>query len=305
MLSESASFGSDMTSDAMLDSLLEFGFDFSSDLFDSDGSISTPVSEECEFDTLLLSGSIQPVVKAKKSQTGKVAKSSSNSAIVASKGKVTKSQALKGGSKWLEKAEQKAAVAKLYAFPSFDRSDSIIFMPTSLCRLMNSGDIPAISKLIRSHFSKTCEIKMSYWNGPSIDVNFLLKMYQMLLEVHPDSIQVAQNIKVDGNKITASIFAKHTDNRAIHDAVHRTTDDPVFMETMRKGRIEELHQFGNCTEEEMTRYEQIVSSHDDLLMYFHLELEYIIDDLTKKVSQFTVNGKITAIEPTGKAITSY
>lgn len=253
----------------------------------------------CDFDVCFSEVLKDDVVKP---NSTKAVKSRSNSAMTATK--VVKAQTSKG-SKWLVKAEQKAAVAKLYAFPSFDRSDSLIFLPTSLCRLMNSGDIPAISKLVRSHFSKTCDIKMSYWDGPSIDVTFLLKMYQMLLEVHPDSIQVAQNIKVDGNKITASIFAKHTDSRAIHDAVHRSTDDPIFSETMRKGRIEELHQFGNCTDEEMKRYEQIVSSHDDLVMYFHLELEYIIDDLTKKVSQFTVNGKITAIEPTNKVITSY
>lgn len=223
-----------------------------------------------------------------------------------SKGKQTALQRPKG-SKWLEKAEKKAAVAMLYAFPSFDRSDSLIFLPTSLCRLMNSGDIPAISKLIMSHFSKTCVIKMSYWDGPSIDVKFLLKMYKMLLEVHPDSIQVAQNTKVDGNKITAQIFAKHTDSRVIHNAVRRTTNDPVFTETMRKNRVEELHQFGSATAAEMERFEQIAASHDedDLLVYFHLDVEYIIDDLTKKVSQFNVTGKVTGLEPTNQVITTY
>ena len=164
---------------------------------------------------------------------------------------------------------------------------------------MNCGDMAATSRLITSHFSKTCEIKLSYLDGPNIDVKFLLKMYNMLMEIHPDGIQVAQNTKVDGNKITASIFSKYTDNRTIHEAVRRTTDDPVFSEAMKKERVEELRDFGISKD-----HEQLAASQDDLLMYMHLEVEYLIDDMTKKVSKFTVNGKITAIEPTDKAITS-
>jgi len=190
----------------------------------------------------------------------------------------------------------------LYAFPSFDRSDSLIFLPTTLCRHMNCGDMAATSKLITTYFSKTCEIKLSYWEEPGIDVKFLLKLYQVLLEVHPDSIQVAQNIKVDGNKITASILSKYTDNRIIHDAVRRATVDPVFSNAMKSGRAEEFRQIGISATHEMKNYEQMVTSQEDLLIYMHLELEYLVDDLTKKVSQFTVNGKITSIEPTNRSL---
>eukprot|EP01032_Pedospumella_encystans_P022065 gene22065-25014_t len=282
MLLESTGSELDATG-ADTDWLLELGFDFSSDLFDSN---ETAVEKPAK-DT--------PTDYARTSQPGKVVKSCKGSTKLASN-KVVKTQLFKG-SRWLEKAERKASEAMLYAFPSFDRSDSLIFLTTSLCRHMNCGDMAAISRLITSHFSKSCDIKLSYWDEPSIDVQFLLKLYQMLMEVHPDSIQVAQNIKVDGNKITASIFSKYTDNRTIHDAVRRATVDPTFSNAMKVGRAEEFRQIGISTTYETKDYEQMVASQDDLRMYMHLEVEYVIDDMTKKVSKFTVNGKITAIEP--------
>lgn len=140
---------------------------------------------------------------------------------------------------------------------------------------------------------------MSFWEGPKIDVNFLLRLYTILLEVHPDSIQVAHNTKVDGNKITASIFAKHTDSRSIHEAVHRTTKDPFLSSKLVKGRAEEMRkvlQNDPRPPEELQRYQEMAASEDDLVLYLHLEVEYMIDDLTKKVSQFSMNGKITSME---------
>jgi len=195
----------------------------------------------------------------------------------------------------------------LYAFPSFDRSDSLIFLPTSLCRLLNSGDLPELSKLLRSHFAKACTINMSFWDGPKIDVNILLRLYTMLLEVHPDNIQVAQNIKVDGNKITASIYGKHTDSRALHEAVHRTNRDPFLTKKLIRGRAAEFQRVlkhDPRPPEELQRYHEMAASNDDLILYLHLDLEYTIDDLTKKVSNFSLNGRITSMEFAKKNTTS-
>ena len=227
----------------------------------------------------------------------KVIKSRSTMAI-GSKERSAGSQKLKE-TKLIERAEKKAPLAMLYAFPSFDRSDSLIFFPTSLCRLMNSGDIPQLSKLVKSHFAKSCAINISFWDGPKIDVNFMLRMYAMMLEIHPDSIQVAQNTKVDGNRITSSIFAKHTDSRAIHHAVSRTTKDPYLSTKLLRERGEELQkvlQREPRSPEELQRYHEMAASDDDLTLYLHLEVDYLIDDLTKKVSHFSINGKITSME---------
>ncbi len=225
---------------------------------------------------------------------------------VGSKERAARSQKLTD-TKLAEKAEKKASVAMLYAFPSFDRSDSLIFLPTSLCRLLNSGDIPELSKLLRSHFAKTCTINMSFWDGPKIDVNILLRLYTMLLEVHPDNIQVAQNIKVDGNKITASIYGKHTDSRALHEAVHRTNRDPFLTKKLKRGRAAEFQRVlkhDPRPPEELQRYHEMAASNDDLVLYLHLDLEYTIDDLTKKVSNFSLNGRITSMEFAKKNTTS-
>jgi len=199
----------------------------------------------------------------------------------------------------------KSAVATLYAFPSFDRSDALIYLPTSLSRHLNSGDLKQVSKLLTSHLDKNCMINMSFLEPGALNVKYLIKAYEILSDMHPDMISCATNIVVAGNKIKATLHAKFTDVKMIHDYIRATVTDPVFAPIFQKDRIEgmreELEKDGRPPEE-VDHFLSMASTGEDLLVYVNMSLEMTIDDLTKKVSEFTMSGRMTSMHPVAKTV---
>ena len=198
-----------------------------------------------------------------------------------------------------KKNEQIVPFATLYAFPSFDKCDSLIYLPTALTRHMNSGDVSSLSKLLRTHLDKNCAVNLAFLNNQALNVNILIMTYKLMLDLHPDTLQVAHNIKVDGNKISASVLVKYTDNVLIHESLRRTNKNSTFTPVLQMDRVEgwekECASAGR-SEQETQHYLALATSRADLCINLHMQLELIVDDLTKKVSQFSMSGRVTSMQ---------
>ncbi len=198
-----------------------------------------------------------------------------------------------------KKNEQIAPFATLYAFPSFDKCDSLIYLPTALTRHMNSGDVPSLSKLLRTHLDKNCAVHLLFLNSQALSVNMLILTYKLMMDLHPDTLQVAHNIKVDGNKISASVLVKYTDNVLIHESLRRTNKNPTFTPVLQMDRVEGWEKecvAAGRSEQETQHYLALATSRADLSINLHMQLELIVDDLTKKVSQFSMSGRVTSMQ---------
>lgn len=187
---------------------------------------------------------------------------------------------------------------KLYAFPSFDRSDALIYLPTSLSRHMNAGDTKAVSRLLSSHLDENCTVKLSFFNLGQLNLKELIRAYEILQELHPDTIACSTNISVNENKIKASIYSKFTDCQIIQKSMRSTVTDPKFASVVHVERIDGVkHVQENRTDEEMEHFMEMAGSEQNLLIYMHLELEMTVDDFTKKVTEYCVSGRVTSIQP--------
>lgn len=188
------------------------------------------------------------------------------------------------------------------AFPSFDKSDALIYLPSTMTRHMNSGDIPSISRLLLSHVHKNCVVDLVHHPNllpaSGVNVKVLIKMLAVLSDIHPDSIACAQNTKVDGNVITSSIFGKFTDCRVISESVCSSIQDPVLYSLVGAtrehgaGRLApwEYRRDGECTQ-----YLALAATPEDLLVYFRVDVAMTIDDVTKKVKLFRVKFNTTSM----------
>ena len=188
----------------------------------------------------------------------------------------------------------------LYAFPSFDKSDALIFLPTSLSRHMNSGDTEATSKLILSHLDRDCLINLEHYQPGLLNTKSFVKMLDLITNLHPDSIMCAQGIKVDGNQISASLFAKFTDNKVIYESVRSTLKDPALRAVFgfpRAVKVRKSLENAPRGEEESQQIITFADSDEDLLVYVHVELTMTVDELTKKVSKFYVTSRLTSMHP--------
>jgi len=110
---------------------------------------------------------------------------------------------------------------KLYAFPSFDRSDALLFVPSTFVSLLNSYDITGLSKLVYSRFDKQCEVHMPYLGEQVANVADLIQFHSQLNDLHPDAIVCVHSTKVIENEIRATTYTKYTTTKAIYDSFAR------------------------------------------------------------------------------------
>ena len=86
----------------------------------------------------------------------------------------------------------KIKMTKLYTFPSFDKCDSLLFFPSSMARLTNSGDFKGLLKLFQTHANPNCQIQLSA-DCPILDITSVVKFYELVSDLHPDSMRVVRS----------------------------------------------------------------------------------------------------------------
>ena len=189
---------------------------------------------------------------------------------------------------------------RLYAFPSFDRSDALLFLPTTMISLLNSYDIASVAKLLQSHLDKNCEVSILHLSEKAVSVNALIQFHSLLTDLHPDSLTCVHTTKVVENQIRAAIYTKFTANKTIYDSVARSTKDPLFVPMFglqRGASIKRNLEIENRAEDEKTELIQIANTDADLLCYMHIEMVLTIDDFTKKVTHYACSCRITSLQP--------
>lgn len=223
-----------------------------------------------------------------------------NVALKRKPGRPKSKRALSDNSSEDSSLQTKAPLMKMYAFPVFDKCDSTVFLPTSLSKHLNTGDMKAVSNLLSSRLDKNCAISFPFFAPGQINVRYLIKAFEIISELHPDMIACASNTTVSDNIIKASIHTKYTECKAIHDSVRQTITDPMFATLRTADRVEELqHELEreNRSQEDKDQFLAMAAAGTDLLVYIHLELEMAVDDLTKKVSRFSMSAQLTSMHP--------
>mmetsp|Transcript_19268 Transcript_19268/g.32260 ORF Transcript_19268/g.32260 Transcript_19268/m.32260 type:complete len:388 (+) Transcript_19268:143-1306(+) len=109
--------------------------------------------------------------------------------------------------KWKNK---KPRTLPLCAFPSFDKSDSLIFFPTTFIKHRNCHDFHEMYKLFRRCLAKDCQASFPFGKFPGHPL-LLTRVLQIVAKAFPDTCLLAESTRVEGNIVTAKIFNKFTD----------------------------------------------------------------------------------------------
>eukprot|EP00598_Pedospumella_elongata_P014459 CAMPEP_0185013112 /NCGR_PEP_ID=MMETSP1098-20130426/98641_1 /TAXON_ID=89044 /ORGANISM="Spumella elongata, Strain CCAP 955/1" /LENGTH=315 /DNA_ID=CAMNT_0027542177 /DNA_START=51 /DNA_END=998 /DNA_ORIENTATION=- len=274
--------------DSLLDNFLDF--DFSDELLSLDSLLMDTSSEteqppvKTENENLELH---KPLVKKRGSRFMK--KSSSQTKPV------SKHVETSTGMRFLKpNMSRRTRDPMLYAFPSFDRCDSLLFFAHSLARHLNSGDIPSVAKLFASHISTDCHIhsvKASCRGNhriacPTVDAPTLVRMYAMHNEIFPDRITCVRSVQVDGNQIKALSYIKFTNSPAIIGSFAETTKEPLFVtffgkdwKTTQRQKIEDDER----PEQQKEEIFRLIEAGKDMVVHSRMEYTLTIDDRTRKI----------------------
>ena len=216
-----------------------------------------------------------------------------------------KKKSRKSNEKIIEEQQIEYYTKPIYAFPSFDKSDALIYLPNTLSRYMNTGDVPALSKLLLSHCDKSCVVDVPKFSS-AINVRKLVQIFDKMFDIHPDCVAVAcaHQTKIAGNQISSSLFLKLTDIKIIQDVIRPSLHDPVLNEIFGSTRQQRMQRQLVCAQspEEETQIRTLGQTDNDILIHVHVKLVLTIDEKTKKVCKFGVQWKSTSMVEINKSL---
>lgn len=204
---------------------------------------------------------------------------------------------LGGGKPNLSRRQQTSA---LYVFPNFDKCDSLVYFPSTFTRHVNSGNLTALSKLLTTHLSKDCLIRMCF-TDQRLNPAAIVDMYDILLRLQPDCMMCMHTTKIEDNTVRARVYLKGTESKYLHETVAKSITDPLFAPTFNVDRMDALKLRIDMQEErdeaDRQRLLELAASEVDLVIYVQSEFVITFDDFSKKITNICIRSKCTALEP--------
>lgn len=190
----------------------------------------------------------------------------------------------------------------LCAFPTFDRCDSLLFFPTSFSRCVNSADVSGMRHLFLTHTSKKCDV---FFGGHNFYVPGFLRLMDLSIDLHPDTINCVRATKVVNNTVQAKFFTKFSECDAIFESVGvAKSSDPMFQ--MFYGHLNKHHKRSERyrpkidplltkTEQEKEQLYTACDAPGDLMVYATMYLTLTFDHFTRKITQIDYEFEVTSI----------
>lgn len=185
----------------------------------------------------------------------------------------------------------------LYVFPVFDKCDSLIYFPNTMTRHLNSSDFPGLLKLFHTHLERTCDI--TFCSGINPTIRQMVKLFELMDQIHPDNIMCVHNTKVIENEIQATTYAKFTDCRPLRESVIRNTSDALALqmfgdrEECFREKMQPTQEIDDIKKEEL---DAILKSNSDVAVYMKITILLTFDVNTKKGVKLAFNTEITSLQ---------
>lgn len=188
---------------------------------------------------------------------------------------------------------------KFYAFPTYSPSDALLFLPTALASHLNSADVSSVTRLLMSHLDRDCAVRLNLFQDEAITTKRFIQFNHIMIDLHPDSIMCVHNTRVIDNQLHASMYVKFTDCKAIYDSVVSTVTDPLFRTLFGTDRTKSgLHEraINDASGEVKKERSALVSSDENLSVYVRLDMVLTIDEVSRKITMFGMQGQITSMK---------
>lgn len=191
------------------------------------------------------------------------------------------------------------AELKLYAFPSFDKSDAMLYLPSTIARLTNSGARDECNRLLKNHCAKDCQVVLGKYNTVSISLMKYTGLLDIVDSIFPDMFSCMHSTKVEDNRISADMYFKYTNSPDIHRNAHTIkgiSSDPFYKSAFLGNRKELLYrdtQLVHQSEEIRNRIAALIELDEEMEIYGKESLTFTIDPHSKKI--LTYRSAITIV----------
>ena len=185
----------------------------------------------------------------------------------------------------------------LCAFPTFDKCDSLVFLPTTLVKCFNTEDFDALGKAFKYHMHRSCSV---HFKGLQFSIEEFVPAMAMLSQLHPDKVSCCSDTKVIDNAICAKVLCKFTDNSVVSKSLTKAGRDkyPKFFSSADRATCWKFQlAWSMLSAEEQQNVVEAAAQGADLLVYGTLEYKFIFDPHTRKVVRLEYDMTYTSVDP--------
>lgn len=176
------------------------------------------------------------------------------------------------------------------------RCDRLADFPFAFTNYVNSGNNEGLADLVRSSVDSQCDIRILSSQG-SLSCALFLKFFELINIIHADRIMCVNTSTVVDNQVSAVLFMKYTDCKALYQAVARTITDPSLFRIVPASRAQYIAariQLENQSAEEQQKLINLVDSDFDLVVYGCVYVTLTVDRITRKAKLLQVAGNLTS-----------
>lgn len=186
--------------------------------------------------------------------------------------------------------------SRLVAFPIYDKSDAMLYLPSTYARLVNSGELDELAKLMKGYCQKDCNVCLHPLFN--VTVPHYLQILEFVNMLHPDSVMCMHSTRVVGNQIQAVLYHKHTDAPEMHHFADSIVNDPSFKYYFVGPRIDILKRnFKIATMKPEKRNEilSVLYLEEEFEVYGKVDLTITFDETSKKIVDMQYFNSYTSI----------
>jgi len=191
------------------------------------------------------------------------------------------------------------ALFRRYLLPKIPpsiRCDSLASFPIALTNCLNSGNNQGLADLVRSSLDHSCDLRVMPAAG-NLSYESFLKVFELMNELHPDRILHVNTTTVVNNQVTAALYMKCTDCKALYQAVARTVTDPALFRIVPTSRAQYMAAripIHDQSEEDQQKLINLVDSDFNLIVYGYIYVTLTFDDVTRRATALQMAGNLTS-----------
>lgn len=195
---------------------------------------------------------------------------------------------------------------KLLAFPSFDKSDAMVYFPSTFARLQNSGDCDKLREIFQAYCTRDCRVEfMAAPHSFSVPVTIFLQLLVANDTMYPDGVLCMRSTKVVENQIVAELYFKHYDLPEAHQyrglMSSNLCDQYKWLVNGEQRTALLIRNMRLDTKTEFSRNQAIrmIESQERLEMYGKVNFNITFNPYSKKVTKVDYLSQYTAIASGG------
>lgn len=189
-------------------------------------------------------------------------------------------------------AKKVMAGIKLCPFPTFDKSDAMLYLPSTLAKHANSGDMDKFASVLKLHSDKNASVILCSGSNLTLPIAKVLELAELVDDFFPDSMNCMHSTKVVGNTIQAVMYYKYTDSPEVYKHADYVVSDPLFRSFFAGGRkqcLERNLQLETKSESVQQQIAELIDLQEELQIYGKSDLTMTFDPFTKKILTYRMS----------------